>query len=299
MSVDLSGLLYIQKDYLYDLSAIATNQQPVGNYINDLQNHLGKLYSNYSTASLTSQNVLNNQAEIDTIVQTEQDRLMAKKQEIDSHIFSQNRLIELNDSYRKRQEAYLYIIFILVISGIFIILLLKLRKIIPYPMIAEVFLILIVVFDIIYIIKLLWNIYKRDNLNYDNLVFNAPIDASGASSSTTNNNADLLNNAAGSLCIGQTCCSGNTIWNPTTYECDIKCPRPGDLEENTINYNGTCIDPSSCPIGYSISSNFCIPNVESFINGPFEKNSYYADPYSPSEYSNYGKYNKECYGLQK
>ena len=291
MSVDLSGLLYIQKDYLYDLSAIATTNpaNPAAGYVLDLQRYLGTIYNDYSTAGITSQNVLNNQSQIASIVQTEQQRLEAKKSEIDNQIYSQTRLIELNNSYRKRQEAYLYIIFVLAFSLIFVVLLLKLRKIIPYPLIAEIIIILIAVFDIIYIGSLVWSIYNRELINYDNLIFKPPIDANNKSFTDSNN----INQGSNGLCFGQACCVGNTVWNPYTNQCDIKCPTHIDPSTNTINFNGTWIAENSCPSGKTEVGSFCISNnlvsgnTQTFAVGITYNGS---KPYEPSEYTKYGVY---------
>lgn len=276
MSVDLSGLLYIQKDYLYDLSAIATNEQPVGGYIQDLQSHLGRLYNDFSVASITSQNVVNNQAKINSIVQTEEARLLAKKQEIDSRMDSQNRLIELNDSYRKKQEAYLYIIFVIICSLILVIICLKLRQIIPYPMIAEVFIVLIVFFTCIHVITKLWEIFARDRMNYDNILLSPPIEADKAKI-PTDTETDL--SFGGLPCTQQTCCAENTTWNPNTLKCDVKCDKDGKL----LNDGGICI--TSCPTGKKPDSinKFCITNTaETFVQkgdtpAPYSPNT---NPYS-------------------
>lgn len=293
MSVDLSGLLYIQKDYLYDLSAIAVNDQPVGVYIQDLQSHLGRLYTDFSTASITSQNVVNNQAEMNSIVQTEQERLLAKKQEIDSRLNSQNRLIELNDSYRKKQEAYLYIIFVIIISLILIIICLKLRQILPYPMIAEVFIVLIVFFTCIYLINKLWQIFARDKMNYDNIVFSPPDDAGKVRMKDTTSSVSQ----GGADCRGNACCVGNTIWNPHSFQCDVKCPRPSDPSANTVNFNGTCIVPGNCPSGNIVTGNiatgsFCVinpstPPVQGFT---LLREGGSILPYTSNEHNQYSPY---------
>ena len=287
MSVDLTGLLNIQKDYVYDLSAIATNELPVSNYVNDLQDHLGRLYNDYSSSDITSQAVIDNQAKIANIVNSEQSRLEAKKTEINNQIESQGRLIELNNSYRKRQEAYLYIIFILIFSLIIIAILLKLKSVIPYPIICEVLLIIVLVFDFIYISKLLWNIFNRDRMNYDNISFKPPSDSNRNSSDLTGNSNVMT---GGLLCLGQACCEGNTVWNENAKKCDIKCPMTGEPSENRINYNGRCIAESGCPAGSKVVNGFCIadPTKETFVSGS-SKNR--ASPYSPSEYTYYGVYN--------
>jgi hypothetical protein len=294
MSFDLSGTLYAQKNYLYDLSAISVTT-PVTGYIDSLQRNLGIVYNSYTAANTSAQGVLDHQNKMSDILKTEQDRLMAKKAQIDNEITGKQRMIDLNESYRKKQSQYIYILMILVVVLIVYICIVKIKQFIPDIPDSLIDLILIALFSftIVYIYTLIRGIFNRDNMNYDNLKLGPP---PGASNSDVLNqqrkaaqSGDLLGSIANpNICVGQNCCAVDSTWDSGIYKCIKTCPT-GTIYDITTK---TCIATSACNTETSkICGKSCIPQSqtcfgqESFtgLDGNCSK------PYAPSEFVNYSK----------
>jgi len=295
MSFDLSGTLYAQKNYLYDLSAISV-AVPVTGYIDSLQQNLGNVYNSYTTANTSAQGVLDHQNKMSDILKTEQDRLIAKKAQIDNEITGKQRMIDLNESYRKKQSQYIYILMILVIVLIVYICIVKIKQFIPDipDSLIDLLLIALFSFTIVYIYILVRGIFNRDNLNYDNLKLGPP---PGASSSDVLNqqrkaaqSGDLLGSIANpNICVGQSCCAVDSTWDSGIYKCIKTCPTATPIYDITSK---TCITTSACDTETSkICGKSCIPQSQTC----FGQESFtgldgnYSKPYAPSEFVNYSK----------
>lgn len=292
MSFDLSGFLYIQKNYVYDLSAISqiSSGDIVTQHVDKLQRNLGNLYNNYSNANTSAQKTLTHQDEMLKIVDNEKKRLDAKKNQINDTISSKLRIIDLNNSSRKRQMQYTNIFVIIIIALLLYIALVNIQYFIPIIPDVVITLLSILLFTILiyYIITIIQEINSREPTNYDSLRQSPPVDSnkSAEKQQKAAEEGDLLGSLGSSMCIGETCCSENTTWNSGTGRCVIKC-----LDKKTpINFNGKCIAKTACPKGNKICGNSCIPEadkcfqIDSFQN--LEKN---AESFEPYEYSSYSK----------
>lgn len=292
MSFDLSGFLYIQKNYLYDLSAVSqiSNGDVVTKEVDQLQRNLGNLYNNYSNANTSAQKTLTHQDEMLKIVDNEKKRLDAKKNQINDTISSKLRIIDLNNSSRKRQLQYINIFVVIIVTLLIYITLVNIQYFIPIIPSALITLLTVVVFFIaaVYVFNIIQEINRREPTNYDTLKLSPPVDSnkSALKQQTAAEQGDLLGSLGSNICIGETCCSDNTTWNYGTGKCVIKCSD----KKAPINFNGKCISESACPKGNKICGNSCIPEaskcfqIDSFQN--LEKN---AESFEPYEYTSYSK----------
>jgi hypothetical protein len=292
MSFDLSGFLYIQKNYVYDLSAISqiSSGDIVTQKVNQLQKDLGSLYNNYSNANTSAQKTLTHQDEMLKIVDNEKKRLDAKKNQINDAVSSRLRIIDLNNSSRKRQEQYVNIFVIIVITLLIYIALINIQYYLPIIPDVIITLLSIILFSIsaLYVITIIQEINRREPTNYDNLKLSPPANAnkSQIDRESAAEKGDLLGSLGANLCIGETCCSDNTTWNSGTAKCIIKC----NDSKKPINLNGKCIAQSACTKGNKICGKSCIPEgdkcyeTESFQN--LEKK---IESFEPYEYSSYSK----------
>lgn len=304
MSFDLSGLLQIQKDYLFDLSALTLPNSQVGGYVNQLQGKLNTIYSDYSTSNISNISNQNNLNQVSTILDNENSRLENKKQQIDNQLFSQQRLIELNDSQRKKQSQYNYIILVIVIAIIIFILLYKIQIWLPIipSFITNLLLIILIFSVVVYVSILLMNINNRDSLYFDKIRLNSPVSTDASSNLLNQQKEAEKGNLFNSIydpnrCAGPACCSANSKWNPYINKCDIICPGPSDPADKSVSFNGSCIVKTACDASHILCGNSCIPNsqscynVETFTNNILEVNGMIntniPKPYEPSEYTSY------------
>ena len=124
---DLSGVFYVQQQYLTDLSALSAGTD-VSNDVSTVQSQLNDAYGKYGAANISSTAVLDHQSQMNTIIQAENDRLNEKKKNVDDALFAQQRVIAFNDSYRKKYRSQIDILIIVVIALLLYLGLLLLEK---------------------------------------------------------------------------------------------------------------------------------------------------------------------------
>jgi hypothetical protein len=238
---DMNGLIDIQQQYATDLTQLENNDSnDESAYIDDLNTRSGNLYNSLQNSQVSSQNLIVNQDLVNSILNTENTRLANKKQNIDNAVVAQNRLIQLNDSYRKRQAAYINIMIVIIIA---IVLLIAIRFInMTFSFIPEsIFYIIyvsLITLTIMYVGFLLNNIRIRDKMNYDELLLNPPTiinptpSGIGKVGINVNSTSTPINNSS---CVGEDCCGIGSTWNTTNKKCQYEKFTNMDSGDDTEN----------------------------------------------------------------
>ena len=270
---DLSGIFYVQQQYLADLSAIrpaASGGSITLDHMQELRKQLNNAYSSYQTASPSASAILDRQATMKTIIDNEVERLNRKKASVDSALFGQKRMAQFSDSYSKKYFAQVKILFVIIIVLIIYLGLTYLNNFIPIPTGIFVFVMLVIGgFALVVIIFTLRDINSRYNMDFDKLNLASPSNYSVGGGITGN-----VNGATGGLlCVGESCCpAGNpsgAVWNKNTQQC--------------LSF-GTVVSPSTAaaPAASSTTSGFTLMS-----QGGFAPNQ--VSPYEPSEINSYTK----------
>jgi hypothetical protein len=228
---DLSGVFHIQEKYLFDLSNSypnVNNAPKLAMYVNDLQTKMKELSKQFAESNTSSSAVLDHQKKMISIVKDEKDRLLKKKQLVDAADAEQQRLMMLNDSYRKKYTQYTKIVIIIVVALI-IYLLLQFAASFVSDTISDWFAILYaidIVVAIVFIIYVYADIYSRSNINYDELNLPPPNknSASGGGFDTSGNGFGKF----GMTCYGKNCCAPGTVWDDKR----LFCTTPSDLADS-------------------------------------------------------------------
>lgn len=249
---DLNSLLSLQNQYAIDLSGISdANVDGSGNsYIQNLNTNLTNLNDTLINSEVNSDTLLLKQGTINNILDTENQRLLDKKNNIDSALIGQQRLLQINDSYRKRQAAYIKVIIVIIVALLLILILRFLSTNLTFipEVIYYLLFIILISGTIIYVILLVYNINNRDPLNFDQLNLArpkiaptlVPVVSSPTTPGSTANGAELK-------CIGKECCDVGTYfvngecspcdigytWNSTQNYCELN---PIDISKVQINY---------------------------------------------------------------
>jgi hypothetical protein len=217
---DLSGVFYVQQQYLTDLSALSAGTD-VSGYVSNLQDQLSSAYNSYSSANISSAAVLDHQTDMNKIIQAENDRLNEKKTNVDAALFSQQRVISLNDSYRKKYRMQINILIVIVVALLIYLGLLLLEK--NIPMIPGFIIGLLKATDIAIAIILIWvfmaAINKRDTMDFDKLALSTPTSGNAIASSTTTDSGST--SAYGGYCAGSACCATGTMWSDVDAQCIV------------------------------------------------------------------------------
>ena len=198
------------------------------------------------------------QQQISDIVKKENERIDIKKSKVDNELQTQNRMITLTNSYRKKYSDYntmyvILIVFLSILCGIMIIK--RFLPFIPSYVYEFLYVILIPLFCIILYHKYL-DISKHDNIYYDEIVRQKPnsLTPSEALKKKMEQQNKILNSgsllASYSGCVGSKCCSDTTIWDAGNSVCVAK---DGFTTINYAMLNGD-LDFSN------VSDNLIIPN---------------------------------------
>lgn len=220
--LDLSGIFHIQKDYI---SGIDTNDPTLKQKVKGIQTQLDKLHRDFKDSTASTNAVLDHQQDMLNIVDTEKQRLLLKKEQIDNALDGKKRGILLNDSYRQRFEQYSRIIIIIVFTLAIFIGILLIGKNFPFIPSFVLDLLTIVLFIACFFIVYLSivDIYKRDKINYNELDLQGPSILTPAEIEKKTKQEGKAGNLLGSInfgsCIGQSCCSEGAAWDSSNNFC--------------------------------------------------------------------------------
>ena len=177
---DLSSVFHVQQDYLFDVTttnADANNAPQIVGYVNDVQNKLSSLSSQFKNANTSSQAVLAHQQQMMDIVNAERERLEEKKQLVDSASLQQQHVMVLNNTYRKKYTEYTKIIIVVVIGVAVFILLRMMSNFLQVPEWISILLHMINILVCFIVITTIYaTIQTRDNIDFDKFLNGQKID---------------------------------------------------------------------------------------------------------------------------
>lgn len=160
-----------------------------------------------------------------TIFIDEKARLDAKANEIASASTGQKRVIQLNESYRKRTAAYTKAVVAIVVALSIVVILKVVQEYIPIPeVVLTLVYILLLSLSILYAASVAFEVVNRDKTNYDRLDVPPPIIPTDYDNERDQNKAAGIGNLLGTLpgmCIGKDCCAVGTDYNTDEGKC---CP---------------------------------------------------------------------------
>ena len=223
-SFDLKTFLTLQKQYASDIAGINSSTDDTN--VAQITANLGTLETALNSSTAATNNLLLQQNAINSILDTENDRLDSKKANIDNAISGQKRLIQLNDTYRKRYSAYNNLVLIIVLALIIIIALIFFNKIFPFipEFVYTLLYIIILSGTAIYCLFVISDIQKRDKFDYDKRTRPAPAtpDELKKNAEKAAKAGDLLASIdSTSGCRSEGCCATGTIYDPSLKKCVI------------------------------------------------------------------------------
>jgi ElaB/YqjD/DUF883 family membrane-anchored ribosome-binding protein len=220
--VDVAGLMGILKNYLVS-SPLITNahgdQIDTSTELQTINQNLNQI-SNALSAN-TSGSVLAQQNGVDSIVSDEMNRLQEKKQIIDSALTTQQRMMQINDSYTKRQRQYVKMLVAISVGIVIMIFLSYITYTFPeWNSLASILYVVIIVAVFIYCFWTYYFMLQRDPIIYDKLniqqaPFPIPVN-NGVGAMHGNGMLD----GSGNMCTGQSCCnSPGVVWDSSHNIC--------------------------------------------------------------------------------
>lgn len=165
---------------------------------------------------------------ISQIISNEKKRLEEKKDQVDSNLETQSRLMLLHDSQRKRTMRYTAIMAYLVFGALAYFLIDFVASMFPFiPSMLFTVLKFVVIGATVYMILTAYaDITKRSTGNFDEIDVPPIIDISGngvslnlTSTEASQTNAGNFGQLFGNQCYGEKCCGNGTKWNEATQSC--------------------------------------------------------------------------------
>lgn len=179
----------------------------------------------------TVANVLTHQDEVISILDKEINVLTQKKNEIDGVIYGQKRSMDLYESNRKKQEHYIKITLYFIAFFVSMIVIRYLRKqllIVP-GFVFDLLVIAAIVIPGFAIYFALLDARRRDNMDFTKVGVPPPKGERDQAGQVTGAGSmfDL-----GKLCVGEYCCSDNTMWHGPHGKCITR----SDAEQLGIDF---------------------------------------------------------------
>ena len=221
MNTDLKGIVALQKNYL-DILSNKTSDPELTLKVNALQDELSRAHSEFTKADASSSQILTDQEKVKSIIDTEKERLLLKKQSIDTALSGKKREIELNDSYQKKQAEYNKIKIAWVLALAIYVLLTVLKNHLPFipSFINDLILITTFVAVSIYSINVFIEISRREKIHFDKLNLVAPATTLPiAPKKDSDKESDLLKGMNLYGCVSSYCCNEGTKWDNTMSKC--------------------------------------------------------------------------------
>lgn len=213
--LNVEDVIKYDKDLLKSVSQVDEKDKEKTQKLNEKINDLSELVKNKN-----GENIILQQNALTHLVKEESDRLEAQRKSIEIAKESQERIITLNENSVKRHSEYLKIFALCVVELLFILIL----SLLGIP--SSIFMILSIItgsFVVIYSSHMYISIISRDNIYFDELSSDAPIQASQNNVrkvDASGNTIDESGNSIGTIaCSGNACCSTSTMWEPKVQKC--------------------------------------------------------------------------------
>lgn len=203
-------------DIINKINSISEMRLNLYSTLNDVNGYFNKL-NNDSTISMSDQS---------SAIKIVEDQLNKSKQSLtDSEKVKNNkiRMIEINSYYSQRYAEHSDLMKITIYTLVPIILLTFLynNSLLPY----NLFFILIVFigfYGAFLFLNKLASVWSRDSINYQEYLWSFNKTAAPVPIVKKNENSDPWGSIRVGTCIGENCCSEDTVWNDKTYTCDAK-----------------------------------------------------------------------------
>jgi hypothetical protein len=229
---DLSGLFQIDQAYLVDISNSYTSANPgktVAKLI-ELEKDLQNLGTTYQNANSSATSVLAQQSAMLNIVNQEEARIAQKKTAMENTTSTQQRVLDLNDSNRKKMIEYTKILLIFVVALFLFFVLQKLNAWFPEipDWIVDYSAILIFSIAAIYSLVIYIKMQGHEPTNFDQIYMPPPRMLTPSQRAAQEAEAAKSGNLLGTLnlgqCTGAACCASGTYWDVSSGMCVLTKP---------------------------------------------------------------------------
>jgi hypothetical protein len=224
--IDLNGVIGLQQKLL---NVIKTDAAPGdAAVVGEINQTLAGVANSLQTANSSINPTLTYQQEVNDILQRENRRLTTRKNAIDVAYEGQKRMVFLTDSITAKNQAYNYMLFVLVLTLLAFVGIKFLHSFeqIP-PTLLDILSIVIISLGLIYCIYLYMDIQRRYNMNFNQITLAEPVKKTPEETQKDMEKNIKAGNLYGltkstntaSGCQGSKCCPTDTTFNEKYSVC--------------------------------------------------------------------------------
>ena len=217
------------------------------------------------------------------VVEDQLNKVKSQMSSLQNRNDTKMRLVQINTYYGKRYESQTQVMkkIIIVCIPLIVLFVLKKKGLIP-ELISNYLLAITIVIGSIYVVRDIWEIHTRSNMNFDEYDWKYEDPSNHAPSIWEYNKKNLLKienpfkNLLKNLgiCVGDDCCSDGLFFDKKKQKCVV----PSDM-------NSTNSEPFVVAEGYDGMNGLNASIISNITD--FEKDSYGVSPYGPvSNYAN-------------
>lgn len=304
--IDLSGIIGLQKGLITDLSSNGLIKQNSKAYstITNINTSLSGLSTNLNNANSAIGPTLTYQNEVKTILDRENARLTNRKIAIDSAYDGQKRMITLTNSITAKNQAYNYLLFIVVLTlfGFMLIKMLYSVEAIP-SIILDISSVAVISIGIIYCFYLFIDIKRRSNMDFNQVSLAEPEkktpDQITKEQQANVKSGNLLKINDVENCQGSKCCPSDSTFNDKYKICVANGVPATTVSTGGIAANYKYFVNADKTYAWRDASVECTGGVAEYdptilackpVVSKFTTLSNVAEPFSATEFSEYSKY---------
>lgn len=306
--IDLNGIIGLQKKLITDLSSngLIAEGSPAVQTITDINASLRGLSKNLKDANSEIRPTLTYQREVKTILNRENARLTNRKIAIDSAYDGQKRMINLTNSITAKNQAYNYMLFIIVLTlfGFLLIKMLYSVEAIP-SFILDISSVAVISIGIIYCVYLFIDIKRRSNMDFNQVSLAEPdkksLDQIAKEQQANVKSGNLLKINNIDNCQGSTCCPSDSTFNDKYKICVANGVPASSISANAVPANYKYFANADKTYAWRDANAECkgLANYDQTILAckpapstvsAFTTLSNVAEPFSATEFAEYAKY---------
>lgn len=188
----------------------------------NLYNALAQNYKHEAVLEKSVQKTIDQQTETLKLLERELNKSKQNLAKLEDEKYNQLKMIEINSYFSKQYDAHIKLMRLITIVGMCMLGTLLLNYFEPVKVASRPLFNIVLVVGVFLIIKVIFDMYLRENDNYDEYSwFAAPTTDAGVTTANTETPTSFVDVSGVDVpfCYGSSCCSTGTVWDDTTSSC--------------------------------------------------------------------------------
>jgi len=218
-----------------EINTITTQLNTLTSTRVNLYNALAQNYKHEAVLEKSVQKTIDQQSETLKLLERELNKSKQNLAKLEDEKYNQLKMIEINSYFSKQYDAHIKLMRLITIVGMCMLATLLLNYFEPVKVASGPLFNIVLVVGVFLIIKVIFDMYFRENDNYDEYSwFAAPTTDAGVTTANAETSTSFVDVSGvdAPFCYGSSCCSTGTVWDDTTSSCILN-PTPSTDTETT------------------------------------------------------------------